>query len=74
MGKNPLPQDYRPLLTLNQQITDMEVAIPPQHTARKAGQMEVVSLQDMVEARKQEVKILLVAQRYAHVYSNMWQF
>jgi hypothetical protein len=59
---------YKLVLTSIQQITDMEVVTPPQLTARKAGQMAAVLLQEMAVALKQEVKILLVAQRYATWY------
>lgn len=51
----------------------MEVAIPPQRTARKVGQREADLLQDMEEAPKQEVKILLVAQRYAIWCSKVYR-
>jgi hypothetical protein len=44
----------------------MEVAIPQQLMARKEGQMAEVSLQDMEAARKEEVKILQEAQKYAN--------
>lgn len=65
MGTTTIPHINRSMLTLEKQISDMEVVTAPQVTARKAGQMEEVSLQDTVVDRKQEVKILQVAQRYA---------
>jgi hypothetical protein len=53
------------MLISEKQITDMGVVTAPRPTVRKAGQMVEVSLLDTVVARKQEVKILQVAQRYA---------
>jgi hypothetical protein len=53
------------ILTYYQQVTDMVAVTQPRHMAHKEGQMEVGLLQDTVVARRLEVKILQVAQRYA---------